>query len=66
MLAKYRAFTSLNTNGLGPQNLTSIFLMFSWSALSSRHHFECSAADGPAVGSNETQKDSKYKYIAFR
>ena len=51
VLAKYRALTSLKTKGLGPQNLTSNFLMFSWREPSSRHHLESSAADGPAVGS---------------
>ena len=40
VLAKYRALTSLNTKGLGPQNLTSIFLMFSRREPSSRHHLE--------------------------
>lgn len=40
VLAKYRALTSLKTKGLGPQNLISILLIFSWREASSRHHFE--------------------------
>ena len=45
--------TYLNTIGEGTQNLTRVFLMFSCSVASSRHHDVCSLADGPAVGSEK-------------
>lgn len=41
----------LKTTGDGTQNFISVFLTFSWSVDSSKHHEVCSLAEGPAVGS---------------
>ena len=49
----------LKTMGDGTQNLMSVFLIFSWRVVSSKHQVVCSLADGPAVGS----KSRKQKHL---